>query len=50
MICPHCKKDIPDATVAKHLASKGGGKSKRAITPAQQRKMQAAKKAKRKKP
>lgn len=50
MICPHCKKDIPDATVAKHLASKGGQASKRTISPAQQKKMQAAKKAKRKKP
>jgi len=50
MICPHCKKDIPDATVAKHLASKGGKASKRTITPKQQAAMQAAKKAKRKKP
>ena len=40
MICPHCKKDIPDKTVAKHLASKGGAKSKRTITPEQQAKMQ----------
>jgi hypothetical protein len=48
MICPHCKKDIPDAAVARHLASKGGAASKRTITPAQQRKMQAAKKANRK--
>ena len=50
MICPHCKKDIPDDTIAKHLASKGGKASKRTITPNQQKAMQAAKKAKRKKP
>lgn len=24
MNCPHCKKQIPDATIARHLASKGG--------------------------
>ena len=48
MRCPHCDKDIPDTEIAKHLASKGGSKSKRTITPEQQRKMQAAKKAKRK--
>jgi len=48
MICPHCRKDIPDATVAKHLASKGGGKSKRAITPEQQAIMQQARKEKKK--
>jgi hypothetical protein len=50
MICPHCQKDIPDATVAKHLASKGGKVSKRTITPSQQKQMQAAKRAKRAKP
>ena len=50
MICPHCRKDIPDATVAKHLAAKGGKASKRKITPGQQAAMQAAKKAKRRKP
>jgi Spy/CpxP family protein refolding chaperone len=42
MICPHCEKDIPDTTVAKHLASKGGKASKRVITPEQQAKMQDA--------
>lgn len=46
MICPHCQKDIPDATVAKHLAAKGGRKSRRTITPEQQKKLQAAKRAK----
>lgn len=50
MICPHCRKDIPDYTVARHLASKGGKASKRTITPKQQAMMQAAKKANRKKP
>lgn len=49
MICPHCNKNIPDSTVAKHLASKGGKASKRTITPDQQRMMQAAKKGKGKK-
>jgi len=24
MKCPKCKKEIPDATIAKHFASKGG--------------------------
>lgn len=24
MICPHCKKEIPDTTIAQHLAAKGG--------------------------
>lgn len=42
MICPHCKKDIPDPTVAKHLAAKGGSKSKRTITIEQQEQMQQA--------
>ena len=42
MICPHCKKDIPDATVARHLASKGGKAGKRTITVEQQAAMQAA--------
>ena len=40
MICPHCKKDIDDSAVAKHLAAKGGRKSRRTITPEQQAKMQ----------
>tara|TARA_R110000803_G_scaffold175898_1_gene238468 strand:- start:1285 stop:1443 length:159 start_codon:yes stop_codon:yes gene_type:complete len=46
MICPHCQKDIPAATVAKHFAARGGSKGKRKITPEQQAKMQAARKAK----
>jgi hypothetical protein len=50
MLCPHCKKNIPESTVAKHLGAKGGKAGKRAITPAQQRKMQAAKNAKRREP
>ena len=48
MKCPHCKKDIPDSEVAKHLASKGGSKSRRTITPQQQRKMQEGRNQKRK--
>lgn len=46
MICPHCKKDIPEKEIAKHFASNGGKKSKRAITPEQQAKMQDSKRAK----
>jgi len=46
MICPHCHKNIPDATVAKHLAAKGGKAGKRKITPEQQAAMQAARKTK----
>ena len=47
MKCPHCKKEIPDAEIARHLAAKGGRKSRGTITPEQQARMQAAKKAKR---
>lgn len=50
MICPHCKNDIPDTAVAKHLAAKGGRKSKSKITPEQQAKMQEGRKKRRKKP
>lgn len=46
MICPHCKKEIPNAAIAKHFASIGGMASKRQITPEQQAMMQAAKKRK----
>jgi hypothetical protein len=46
MICPHCKKNIPESVVAAHLGAKGGSKSKRTITLEQQRQMQAAKKTK----
>lgn len=48
MICPHCKKNIPDEAIAKHLAAKGGKASKRKITPEQQAKLQQARKDKRK--
>lgn len=44
MTCPHCQNEIPDSAIARHIASKGGSKSRRAITPKQQRKMQAARK------
>ena len=46
MICPHCNIDIDNKTIAKHLASSGGKKSKRKITPEQQATMQAARLAK----
>jgi copper chaperone CopZ len=39
MKCPHCNKEIKNP-----IASAGGKKSKRKITPAQQAKMQAARK------
>lgn len=39
MKCPHCNKDIEDALLARHLASKGGKKSKRTLTPEQARNM-----------
>jgi len=45
MICPHCNRDISDKEIAKHLAAKGGRKSKRVITEEQQVKMQAARKS-----
>jgi hypothetical protein len=48
MICPHCKKDIPEKEIAKHFASNGGKKSKRKITPEQQAMMQAARKDRKK--
>lgn len=44
MKCPHCHQTISDELIAKHLASKGGKKSVRKITPEQQAKMQAARK------
>jgi hypothetical protein len=48
MICPHCRKDISDSEVAKHMAAKGGraGKGVSRITPEHQKKMQAARKKK----
>ena len=46
MICPRCNKDIPDKDIAKHLASKGGKKSRRVITKEQQARMQAGRKIK----
>lgn len=47
MICPHCKNEIDDSEIAKHLASKGGKKSKRTITLDQQALMQTARRKKR---
>ncbi len=46
MICPHCANDISESALAKHLAAKGGRKSRRVITPSQQSKLQKAKKRK----
>lgn len=46
MKCPHCGKRIPDDRIARHLASKGGRKSKRTLTPAQARKMVEAREKK----
>ena len=42
MNCPHCNQEIPNKDLAKHFASIGGKKSKRTITPEQQRRMQEA--------
>ena len=46
MRCPHCNKEIPNEQIAKALASKGGSKSRRKISPEQQAKMQAARRRK----
>lgn len=35
MKCPHCGKDIPDDKIARHLAGKGGSKSRRNLTTEQ---------------
>lgn len=48
MKCPHCGEKISDKVIAKHLASKGGSKSRRVLTPEQARKMVEAREAKRK--
>jgi predicted transcriptional regulator len=47
MKCPKCGKKISDKEIAKHLASKGGSKSRRVLTPEQARGMVAAREAKR---
>jgi len=46
MKCPKCGKEIPDDELAKHLAAKGGRKSKRTISAEDQKKMQDARKKK----
>lgn len=52
MKCPHCGKTIKSTTIARHLASIGGKKSKRKVTPKQRdekgrfRKMQEGKRRK----
>jgi len=46
MKCPHCNGEISDTEAARYIASKGGSKSKRRITPEQQAKMQAARRRK----
>ncbi len=38
MICPHCKKEIDDGVIARHLASKGGSKYSSSLTPEQRSK------------
>ena len=48
MICPHCNTDISDKLIGKHLASKGGKKSRRKLTPEDAKKMVAARELKRK--
>jgi hypothetical protein len=44
MKCPSCLKEISDRIIAIYLASKGGRKSKRAITSSQQKVMQKGRK------
>ena len=47
MKCPRCGKKISDKAIAKHLARKGGSKSRRVLTPEQARKMVVARESKR---
>jgi hypothetical protein len=47
MKCPQCGTKISDKAIAKHLASKGGSKSRRVLTPEQAREMVASREAKR---
>jgi adenine-specific DNA methylase len=49
MKCPHCGKEISDKEIARHLAKKGGKKSRRVLTKEQAQEMNRIKKAKRKK-
>lgn len=46
--CPHCGGSIKIKSVASLMGTRGGQKSKRKITPEQQRKMQEARANKRK--
>ena len=39
MKCPHCGKEIPDKEIARHLAKKGGKKSRRVLTTEQAKAM-----------
>lgn len=39
MKCPHCGKEISDKLIARHLASKGGQKSRRTLTTEQAQEM-----------
>lgn len=48
MNCPHCSKEIDNKTISKALASKGGSRSRRAIDPEAQAKMQEGRKEGRK--
>jgi len=47
MKCPHCGKNISDKQIAKHLASKGGQKSRRTLTKEQAQEMVRAREEKR---
>jgi len=46
MKCPYCSHEITDKLIAHYLASKGGKKSKRVLTPEQARKMVEAREKK----
>lgn len=46
MKCPHCQQEITDDLIAHYLASKGGKKSKRVLTPEQAKAMVEAREKK----
>ena len=48
MICPHCGKKIDPKMIARHFASIGGRKSKRALTSEEAKRMVAIREKNRK--
>lgn len=47
MKCPHCGKEISDIDIARHLAKKGGKKSRRVLTTEQAQEMVSKREEKR---